>query len=63
MNATVAGVMSELRILIIMTEDKVLISNYCSSGPTKLTIHKWINKYIYIYICIYIYISVYKIEK
>jgi hypothetical protein len=40
MNATLAGVMSELRKEIIRTEDKVLISNYCSGGPTKLIVHK-----------------------
>ena len=40
MAATLAGVMSELQILIIRTEDKVLISNYCRGGPTKQTIHK-----------------------
>jgi len=46
MNATLAGVMSELRMLIIGTEDKVLVSDYCRGGPTKLTVYKWINKYI-----------------
>jgi hypothetical protein len=57
MNATLAGVMSELQILIITTEDIVRLSNYCRGSPTKLMVHKWVNEYIYIYI------SVYKIDK
>lgn len=40
MNATLAGVMSELPILIIGTEHKVLVSDCCRGGPTKLMVYK-----------------------
>jgi hypothetical protein len=39
MNATLAGVMSELQTLIIWIEDKILLTNYCRGGPSELMVH------------------------
>lgn len=44
MNATLAGVMTELQILIMRTEDKVRSSKDCRGCPTKIMINIYIYK-------------------